>query len=70
MGRAKKRTQSKSQATKSKPLSFHAFWSGSLSFGLVNVPVLVFPGQSAFGRASENDRPQRHAARSPLLLLP
>ena len=27
-----------------KNLPFHAFWSGSLSFELVNVPVLVFPG--------------------------
>ena len=26
-----------------KDLPLHAFWSGSLSFGLVNVPVLVFP---------------------------
>ena len=28
---------------KARKLPFHAFWSGSLSFGLVNVPVLVFP---------------------------
>ena len=43
MARTKKRTRSKAKETKAKDLSFHAFWSGSLSFGLVNVPVLVFP---------------------------
>ena len=49
MARAKKRSPSKSQGTKGKPLSFHAFWSGSLTFGLVNVPVLVFPASRHSG---------------------
>src|SRR5271167_764274 len=47
---------SKKKATRSKPkepgqrkLPFHAFWSGSLSFGLVNVPVLVFPATRQSG---------------------
>jgi DNA end-binding protein Ku len=43
MARTKKRTRSKPKEARSKDVSFHAFWSGSLSFGLVNVPVLVFP---------------------------
>ena len=41
MARAKKRTRAKANGEPELP--FHAFWSGSLSFGLVNVPVLVFP---------------------------
>jgi DNA end-binding protein Ku len=40
---AKKRRHAKPKAADSKKLPFHAFWSGALSFGLVNVPVLVFP---------------------------
>jgi DNA end-binding protein Ku len=43
MVRTKKRTQAKTNDTKARKLPFHALWSGSLSFGLVNVPVLVFP---------------------------
>jgi DNA end-binding protein Ku len=43
MPRAKKRTRSRAKKPHSKGLPFHAFWSGSLSFGLVNVPVLLFP---------------------------
>ena len=43
MVRTKKRTRAKSKHTRARKLPFHAFWSGSLSFGLVNVPVLVFP---------------------------
>jgi DNA end-binding protein Ku len=49
MARAKKRIPSKGQPSKGKLLSFHAFWSGSLSFGLVNVPVLVFPASRHSG---------------------
>ncbi len=40
--RIKRRTRSKAEVPRSSRLPFHAFWSGSLSFGLVNVPVLVF----------------------------
>src|SRR3984957_5577650 len=43
MTRLKKRTPSTGKNKKPKGLPFHAFWSGALSFGLVNVPVLVFP---------------------------
>jgi DNA end-binding protein Ku len=43
MGRVKKTAQKKRKDARPKDLPFHAFWSGSLSFGLVNVPVLVFP---------------------------
>jgi DNA end-binding protein Ku len=43
MARTKTRTRVKTNETRARKLPFHAFWSGSLSFGLVNVPVLVFP---------------------------
>jgi DNA end-binding protein Ku len=43
MALTKRRTQPKASDTRTRKLPFHAFWSGSLSFGLVNVPVLVFP---------------------------
>ena len=43
MAGTKKRTRAKSDEARVRKLPFHAFWSGSLSFGLVNVPVLVFP---------------------------
>jgi DNA end-binding protein Ku len=43
MARTKKRTRTKSKEAHAKSLPFHAFWSGALSFGLVNVPVLLFP---------------------------
>ena len=49
MARAQKQLPSKGQEISGKPLSFHAFWSGSLSFGLVNVPVLVFPASRQSG---------------------
>jgi DNA end-binding protein Ku len=50
MAGAKKQRSSESQGNnKGKPLSFHAFWSGSLSFGLVNVPVLIFPASRQSG---------------------
>jgi DNA end-binding protein Ku len=49
MARTKKRVSSKPKEPKSKKLPFHAFWSGSLSFGLVNVPVLVFPASRHSG---------------------
>jgi DNA end-binding protein Ku len=49
MARTKKRTHSRPKEPKSKKLPFHAFWSGSLSFGLVNVPVLVFPASRHAG---------------------
>jgi DNA end-binding protein Ku len=38
-----KAAESRTRNERSRSQSFHAFWSGSLSFGLVNVPVLVFP---------------------------
>jgi DNA end-binding protein Ku len=43
MPAAKKPRRSKLRPTKKRSAPFHAFWSGSLSFGLVNVRVLVFP---------------------------
>ena len=43
MAIAKKQRHAKPKAAHAKKLPFHAFWSGALSFGLVNVPVLVFP---------------------------
>src|SRR5262245_28165661 len=43
MARTKRKKPVKRTEPPSKKLPFHAFWSGSLSFGLVNVPVLVFP---------------------------
>ncbi len=43
MPRTSKRTPVKSKKPAFTKLPFHAFWSGSLSFGLVNVPVLMFP---------------------------
>ncbi len=43
MPRTSKQTPAKSKKPASTELPFHAFWSGSLSFGLVNVPVLMFP---------------------------
>jgi DNA end-binding protein Ku len=49
MARPKKRTPSRRKNTKPKGLPFHVFWSGSLSFGLVNVPVLVFPASRHSG---------------------
>jgi DNA end-binding protein Ku len=49
MQRMKKRARSKSRAPRSSKVPFHAFWSGSLSFGLVNVPVLIFPASRQHG---------------------
>jgi DNA end-binding protein Ku len=50
---AKKRRHAKPKpkpkAPDAKKLPFHAFWSGALSFGLVNVPVLVFPASRHSG---------------------
>jgi DNA end-binding protein Ku len=46
---AKKRRRAKPKAADAKKLPFHAFWSGALSFGLVNVPVLVFPASRHSG---------------------
>ena len=43
MASTKRRTRAKANNAKARRLPFHAFWSGSLSFGLVNVPVLLFP---------------------------
>jgi DNA end-binding protein Ku len=43
MAATKRRIRAKTNDTRVRKLPFHAFWSGSLSFGLVNVPVLVFP---------------------------
>ena len=49
MAVTKKRTRSKSRDTRAKKLPFHAFWSGALSFGLVNVPVFLFPASRHSG---------------------
>jgi DNA end-binding protein Ku len=49
MARTKKRRRVKSQDQARGQTPFHAFWSGSLSFGLVNVPVLVFPASRHAG---------------------
>jgi DNA end-binding protein Ku len=49
MKRTKKRTRSKAKVPRSNRLPLHAFWSGSLSFGLVNVPVLVYPASRHSG---------------------
>jgi DNA end-binding protein Ku len=49
MARTKKRSRAKAEEPKSRNLPFHAFWSGSLSFGLVNVPVLLFPASRHSG---------------------
>ena len=49
MARTKKRNSSKAIDKKPKQTPFHAFWSGSLSFGLVNVPVLLFPASRYSG---------------------
>jgi DNA end-binding protein Ku len=57
MARARKESRSKPKKPKSTDLPFHAFWSGSLSFGLVNVPVLLFPAS-------------RHAGIRPHLISP
>jgi DNA end-binding protein Ku len=43
MARTVKRSRSKRKEPRPKNLPSHAFWSGSLTFGLVNMPVLVFP---------------------------
>ena len=49
MAVTKKHTRSKSKESGAKNLPFHAFWSGALTFGLVNVPVLVFPASRHSG---------------------
>jgi len=49
MARTKKRNPSKATDPKPKSVPLHAFWSGSLSFGLVNVPVLLFPASKYSG---------------------
>jgi DNA end-binding protein Ku len=51
MARTSKRAAStrKPKPPHPKKLPFHAFWSGSLSFGLVNIPVLLFPANRHSG---------------------
>jgi DNA end-binding protein Ku len=49
MARSRRRTPSKTKEPGSGKPPFHAFWSGSLSFGLVNVPVLLFPASRHSG---------------------
>jgi DNA end-binding protein Ku len=49
MARTKRGSRAKVKDPGSTELPFHAFWSGSLSFGLVNVPVLVFPASRHSG---------------------
>ena len=41
--RSGRQSRSRPKQARPKGLALHAFWSGSLSFGLVNVPVFVFP---------------------------
>ena len=43
MAKAKKRARRTPKQQKASKLSFHAFWSGSIAFGLVSVPVHLFP---------------------------
>jgi DNA end-binding protein Ku len=43
MASARKRVRSQPKKPSARSLPYHAFWSGSLTFGLVNVPVLVYP---------------------------
>lgn len=43
MAATKSRRHPRAGKSKGQNLPFHAFWSGSLTFGLVNVRVLVFP---------------------------
>jgi DNA end-binding protein Ku len=43
MARARQRKRAKAKAERRAELPASALWSGSLSFGLVNVPVLLFP---------------------------
>ncbi len=49
MARARKRSSSKPKEPRSRNSPFHAFWSGSLTFGLVSVPVLLFPASRHAG---------------------
>jgi len=49
MARIRKRAKRKSNSPKAKGMSRHAFWSGSLTFELVSVPVLVFPATRQSG---------------------
>jgi DNA end-binding protein Ku len=47
MSKTKSKTKAKQpakEAKKSRPQSHRPFWSGTLTFGLVNVPVELFPG--------------------------
>jgi DNA end-binding protein Ku len=49
MARPHKHHRPKSSQNGSRNQPFHAFWSGSLSFGLVNVPVVLFPASRHTG---------------------
>lgn len=49
MATTRKRRRSKPHPRRGHTGPFHAFWSGSLSFGLVNVPVRVFPASRHTG---------------------
>jgi DNA end-binding protein Ku len=49
MPATKKRKRPKAHPAKQRNGPFHAFWSGSLGFGLVNVRVLVFPASRSAG---------------------
>ena len=46
-----------------------AFWSGTLTFGLVSVPVDLYPAVRSRRTRAAYARPRRPAARAPLLLL-
>ena len=43
MARTSKRTRPQTKVETHAGVPFHAFWSGALSFGLVRVPVFLFP---------------------------
>jgi DNA end-binding protein Ku len=49
MAAIKKRRRPTAHQAKKRTGAFHAFWSGSLGFGLVNVRVLVFPASRHTG---------------------
>ena len=49
MAATKKPKRTKPRRAKSHDTPFHAFWSGSLAFGLVNVRVLIFPAARHVG---------------------
>ena len=49
MARTIKQSRTKASQADIRSQPFHSFWSGSVSFGLVNVPVLVYPANRHSG---------------------